>query len=85
MSNKIKRIGFGLDPAIENLKPVLSEIEGSKIENRDGWSRREFLSTEALAGSGALGIAIRGNRRRCRKADEERIYELPSYSPRISQ
>jgi len=70
MSNKIKRIGFGLDPA---------------IENRDGWSWREFLSTEALAGSGALGIAIRGNRRRCRKADEERIYELPSYSPRISQ
>ena len=50
MSNKIKRIGFGLDPAIENLKPVLSEIEGSKIENRDGWSRREFLSTEVFAG-----------------------------------
>ena len=77
MSNKIKRIGFGLDPAIENLK--------SKIENRDGWSRREFLSTEALAGSGALGIAIRGNRRRCRKADEKGIYQLPPYRARIAQ
>ena len=27
MSNKIKRIGFGLDPAIENLKPVVSDAE----------------------------------------------------------
>ena len=54
MSNKIKRIGFGLDPAIQTRKPVLSQIEGSKIENRDGWSRRRFLETVAVAGTGAL-------------------------------
>jgi NitT/TauT family transport system substrate-binding protein len=53
MSNKIKRIGFGVDPAIQNRKPVLSEIEGSKIQNRDGWSRRKFLGA-AVAGTGVL-------------------------------
>src|SRR5437867_2693577 len=46
MSNKIKRIGFGLDPA---------------IENRDGWSRRDFLNTAVLAGAGAfLGLQSEG-------------------------
>jgi NitT/TauT family transport system substrate-binding protein len=46
MSQKNIRISFGFDPTIENLK--------SKIENRDGWSRREFLSAAAIAGTGAL-------------------------------
>ena len=39
MSKKTTRISLGFDPA---------------IENREGWSRREFLSTAALAGSGVL-------------------------------
>jgi len=46
MSKKTARISLGFDPTIENLK--------SKIENREGWSRREFLSTAALAGTGAI-------------------------------
>lgn len=45
---------MGFDPTIENPKPVLSETEGSKIQNRTGWSRREFLSATALAGMSAL-------------------------------
>ena len=40
------RISLGVDPKIENPKP--------KIQNRDGLSRRDFLSTVALAGTGAL-------------------------------
>ena len=46
MSKKTTRISSSFDPAIENPK--------SKIENRAGWSRREFLSAAALAGTGAL-------------------------------
>jgi NitT/TauT family transport system substrate-binding protein len=46
MSEKTTGISLGFDPTIENPK--------SKIQNRDGWSRREFLSTAALAGTGAL-------------------------------
>ena len=46
MSKKTTEISLGFDPTIENLK--------SKIENREGWSRREFLSTAALAGAGTL-------------------------------
>src|SRR5919198_6139035 len=39
-------INSSLDPTIENLK--------YKIQNRNRWSRREFLTTAALAGTGAL-------------------------------
>jgi NitT/TauT family transport system substrate-binding protein len=46
MSKKTTRISLGFDPTIENPK--------CKIQNREGWSRREFLSTAALAGTGAL-------------------------------
>ena len=46
MSKKPARSSLGFDPTIENPK--------SKIQNRDGWSRREFLTTAALAGTGAL-------------------------------
>jgi NitT/TauT family transport system substrate-binding protein len=37
-----------------NSQTVPSKNLKSKIENRDGWSRREFLGTAALAGTGAL-------------------------------
>jgi len=66
----------GFDPAIENPKPVLSEAEVSKtcpfdvlrasseqrrrIQNRTGLTRREFLSTATLAGTGAL-LALRSD------------------------
>jgi len=46
MRKKTTGISLGFDPAIQNSK--------SKIENRDGWSRRDFLNTAALAGTGAL-------------------------------
>jgi NitT/TauT family transport system substrate-binding protein len=46
MSHKHMRISFGFDPTIVNLK--------SKIQNRNGWSRREFLGAAAIAGAGAL-------------------------------
>lgn len=46
MSKKTTRISSGHDPAIENPK--------SKIQNLDGWSRRKFLSAAAIAGTGAL-------------------------------
>jgi len=46
MNRKTTLIDSAIDPAIQNLK--------SKIQNRYGWSRREFLSTAALAGTGAL-------------------------------
>ena len=46
MSKKTARISLGFDPTIENPK--------SKIKNREGWSRRQFLSTATLAGTGAL-------------------------------
>jgi NitT/TauT family transport system substrate-binding protein len=46
MSKKATRISSGFDPAIQNRK--------SKIENWHRWSRREFLTTAALAGTGAL-------------------------------
>jgi NitT/TauT family transport system substrate-binding protein len=54
MGKRTKRMSFRYDPIIENLKPVLSKTEGSKIQNRNDWSRREFLSTAALVGTGAL-------------------------------
>ena len=50
MSKKITRIGLDFDPAIENLK--------SKIQNREGWSRRKFLSALTLAGT-AKFLALR--------------------------
>jgi NitT/TauT family transport system substrate-binding protein len=50
MADKNMRMGFRSDPVIEIPKP--------KIQNRNGWSRRQFLSTTALAGSGAL-LALR--------------------------
>jgi NitT/TauT family transport system substrate-binding protein len=46
MNRKTTLIDSAIDPAIQNLK--------SKIQNRYGWSRREFLKTAALAASGAL-------------------------------
>ncbi|HSE85351.1 MAG TPA: ABC transporter substrate-binding protein [Candidatus Binatia bacterium] len=46
MSKKPARSSLGFDPTIENPK--------SKIQNRDGWSRREFLSKAALAGAGTV-------------------------------
>ncbi|HXV84246.1 MAG TPA: twin-arginine translocation signal domain-containing protein, partial [Candidatus Binatia bacterium] len=46
MDKKTRRNSFHRDPTIENLEP--------EIQNRDGWSRREFLSAAALAGTGAL-------------------------------
>src|SRR5687767_172953 len=56
MSRKATRNSLGFDPTIENPKPVVSNVEPSKIQNRraDSWSRREFLKTAALAASGAL-------------------------------
>jgi NitT/TauT family transport system substrate-binding protein len=54
MRKETTPIGLDSDPTIENLKPVLSKTEGSKIQNRAGWSRREFLSTVALAGAESL-------------------------------
>jgi NitT/TauT family transport system substrate-binding protein len=50
MSKKTTRISLGFDPTIENLKAAPQ----TKIQNREGWSRREFLSTAALGGTGAL-------------------------------
>ena len=50
MSNKPTRISFGFDPTIENPKAAPQ----TKIQNRDGWSRREFLTTAALAGTGTV-------------------------------
>jgi NitT/TauT family transport system substrate-binding protein len=46
MSKKTALIRLGFDPTIENRK--------SKIQNRKGWSRRDFLKTAALAGSSAF-------------------------------
>jgi NitT/TauT family transport system substrate-binding protein len=46
MSQKNIRIGFEFNPTIGNLK--------SKIENRDGWTRRQFLCAVALAGAGTF-------------------------------
>jgi NitT/TauT family transport system substrate-binding protein len=46
MAKKNTRISFRSDPTIENLK--------SKIQNRKGWSRRDFLKTTGLAGTSAL-------------------------------
>jgi len=43
MNKKTTRISSGFDPAIENLK--------SKIENRESWSRREFLKGVSVAGA----------------------------------
>jgi NitT/TauT family transport system substrate-binding protein len=54
MNKKITQISSGYDPAIENLKPVLSDTEGSRIRNREGWTRRKFMGTTALGGAGAL-------------------------------
>jgi NitT/TauT family transport system substrate-binding protein len=50
MSENATQISLGFDPTIENPKAAPQ----TKIQNREGWSRREFLSTAALAGSGAL-------------------------------
>ena len=53
MNKKTTRISSGFDPAIENLKAA----PRTKIENREGWSRREFLAKIGLAGSAAfLGL-----------------------------
>jgi NitT/TauT family transport system substrate-binding protein len=46
MSKEIAPISLSSDPIIENPK--------SKIQNRKGWSRRDFLKTSALAGAGAI-------------------------------
>ncbi len=46
MSRKATRNNLDFDPTIENPK--------SKIQNRDRWSRREFLNTVTLAGTAAL-------------------------------
>ena len=54
MGKKTTRISFRSGPTIENPKPVLSQAEGSKIENPEGWTRRQFLSTMALVGTEAL-------------------------------
>ena len=43
-------ISLGFDPAIEKRPRGLK----SKIENREGWSRREFLRGLSLAGTGTL-------------------------------
>ena len=53
MADKNTRISFCSDPVIENPK--------SKIQNLKGWSRRQFLSTTALAGAGTfLGLRSEG-------------------------
>lgn len=49
MNRKTTLIGSDFDPAIQNLKAA----PRTKIQNREGWSRREFLSA-ALAGTGAI-------------------------------
>ena len=46
MTNKRSHISSVFDLAIENPK--------SKIQNRDGWTRRDFLAKISLAGAGAL-------------------------------
>ena len=46
MSRKARGNSLGFDPTIKDPK--------SKIQNREGWSRREFLSTVTLAGTGVL-------------------------------
>jgi NitT/TauT family transport system substrate-binding protein len=46
MDEKLLESVLGSDPTIENLK--------SKIENREGWSRREFLAKLGCAAAGAL-------------------------------
>ena len=50
MNRKTTLIGSDFDPTIQNRKAA----PRTKIENCTGWSRREFLSTAALAGTGAL-------------------------------
>ena len=50
MNRKTTLIGSDSDPAIQNRKAAPQ----TKIQNRQGWSRREFLSAAALAGTGAL-------------------------------
>jgi NitT/TauT family transport system substrate-binding protein len=50
MDKKNTPISLGFAPAIENPKAA----PRTKIQNGEGWSRREFLSTAALAGTGAL-------------------------------
>ena len=57
----------------------------SKQRNR-GWSRREFLDAAAVAGTGALlGLRSEAIAEGAARQTKIRIYELPSYSPRISQ
>jgi NitT/TauT family transport system substrate-binding protein len=46
MKKETTPIGLAFDPTIQNPK--------SKIQNWQGWSRRQFLSTAAIAGTGAL-------------------------------
>ncbi|HEX2932659.1 MAG TPA: twin-arginine translocation signal domain-containing protein, partial [Candidatus Binatia bacterium] len=46
MSKKTTPSSLRFNPVIENPK--------SKIQNCTGWSRREFLSAAALAGTGAV-------------------------------
>ncbi len=50
MSKKTTRISLGFDPTIENPKAAPQ----TRIQNREGWSRREFLSAAALAGAGSV-------------------------------
>jgi NitT/TauT family transport system substrate-binding protein len=70
MNKETMRNSSDSDPTTENLKPVLSEVEASKtcgeqrrtIQNREGWSRREFLAATTVAGTGALlGLCAEGN------------------------
>ena len=50
MGKKPTRISFRSDPTIDNPKAAPQ----TRSQNRQGWSRREFLTTVAAAGTGAL-------------------------------
>ena len=68
MNRKTTLIGSDSDPAIQNRKAAPQ----TKIQNREGWSRREFLSAAALAGTGALlGSPANWHRRRAAVGDDE--------------
>jgi NitT/TauT family transport system substrate-binding protein len=56
MSKKTTRTSLGFDPKIQNRKSK----SGPADQNREGWSRREFLTNLGLAGTGAL-LGLRSN------------------------
>ena len=56
MSKEITPVGLDFDPAIKSRKAAPQ----TKIENRAGWSRREFVANTAIAGAGTLlGLSSR--------------------------